>query len=157
MKNIIRRVFILSLLFLTFSISSQNSKEVEIVDETVPFKFLEEVPVFPGCIGSKAEKKACLNKSMQLHIVKYFNIELAENLDLDPGKKRIYIQFKIDKKGLIEDVNVTAPHAKLKEESIRVIKLLPAMIPGKQKGVPVRVAYTLPITFKVKGKKRKNR
>ena len=37
----------------------------------------------------------------------------------------------------------------LKEEAERVIKLLPQWQPGKQKGQPVRVRFTLPITFKL--------
>lgn len=34
-----------------------------------------------------------------------------------------------------------------KEESIRVIELMPDLIPGKQRGNPVNVIFTMPITF----------
>ncbi len=37
----------------------------------------------------------------------------------------------------------------MKDEAIRVINLLPKMEPGKQRGKPVKVKYSLPITFKV--------
>ncbi|WP_457610622.1 energy transducer TonB, partial [Lutibacter sp.] len=40
-------------------------------------------------------------------------------------------------------------HKRLQAEAIRVIKLLPKMIPGKQRGRPVGVKYSLPIAFKV--------
>jgi protein TonB len=57
--------------------------------------------------------------------------------------------FKIDRHGNIANIKARAPHKKLKEEAIRVIKLLPKMIPGKQRGKAVGVSYGLPIVFKV--------
>jgi len=41
------------------------------------------------------------------------------------------------------------PHARLEKEAIRVVELLPDMTPGKQRGRPVGVKYTLPITLVV--------
>ncbi|MBE7629206.1 energy transducer TonB [Tenacibaculum piscium] len=123
--------------------------EEEEVVEDVPFSIIEEVPIFPGCTGSKAEKKACLNKKLQKHVQRNFAAELANELGLAPGKKRIYVQFKIDKDGSVTSVNARAPHPRLKEEAIRVAKKIPKMKPGKQRGRPVRVGYTLPITFNV--------
>ena len=34
-------------------------------------------------------------------------------------------------------------------EVIRVISLMPKWIPGEQLGVPVKVRYTLPVTFRL--------
>ncbi|TDA93225.1 energy transducer TonB, partial [Halomonas marinisediminis] len=39
---------------------------------------------------------------------------------------------------------------RLEKEAIRVVKSLPKMIPAKQRGVPVGVKYTLPITLEVR-------
>ncbi len=64
--------------------------------------------------------------------------------------------FKIDEKGNITDIRARAPHIKLEEEAIRVMKLLPKMIPGKQKGKTVAVLYSLPIAFNVEGDSLKN-
>lgn len=124
-------------------------EEEEEVVEDVPFAIIEEVPVFPGCSGTKAQKKLCLNKKMQKHVQRYFDSELANELGLAPGKKRIYVQFKIDKDGSIVDVNARAPHPRLKKEAIRVARKIPKMKPGRQRGRAVRVGYTLPITFNV--------
>ena len=133
----------LSLFFVVISLTAQ---------EEVLFNIIEEVPVFPGCEkGTKSQKKACLNKSLQKHIQRYFNSELANELGLAPGKKKIHVQFKIDKDGAITDINARAPHPRLKEEAIRAAKKIPAMKPGKQRGKAVRVSYTLPITFNVGG------
>lgn len=127
----------------------EEVEEEEEVVEDVPFSIIEDVPVFPGCKGSKAEKKACLNKKMNQHVRRYFDAELANELGLAPGKKRIYLIFKIGKTGEIEDINARAPHPRLKKEAIRIAKKLPKMQPGKQRGRPVRVGYTLPISFNV--------
>ncbi|MEX6626614.1 energy transducer TonB [Tenacibaculum pacificus] len=127
----------------------EEAVEEEEVVEDVPFSIIEEVPIYPGCTGSKAEKKACLNKKLQKHIQRNFDAELANELGLSPGKKRIYVQFKIDKDGSITSVNARAPHPRLKKEAIRIAKKIPKMKPGRQRGRPVRVGYTLPITFNV--------
>ena len=59
------------------------------------------------------------------------------------------MQFKISKTGSITDVRARGPHARLEKEAVRVVKLLPKMIPGKQRGRPVGVKYTLPVTLLV--------
>ena len=123
--------------------------EEEEVLEDVPFAIIEDAPVFPGCKGSKAAKKKCLQEKIKKHVNRKYNTGLAGDLGLDPGKKRVFVMFKIDKKGNIVGVRARGPHKRLEKEAIRVVKLLPKMIPGKQRGRPVGVKYTLPITLLV--------
>jgi len=123
--------------------------EEEEVMEDVPFAIIEDVPVYPGCKGNKDQLRACLQDEITKHVNKKFNSELASDLGLSPGVKRIFVMFKIDKNGDITDVQARAPHVRLQEEAIRVVKLLPKMTPGKQRGRPVGVKYSLPIAFKV--------
>ncbi|MCF6279912.1 MAG: energy transducer TonB [Flavobacteriaceae bacterium] len=123
-------------------------EEEEIFEEDVAFAVIEDVPVYPGCKGTKQQKKACLNKKMQKHVQRKFNAELAGDLGLS-GKQKIYVQFKITKTGGIQIMGARAPHKKLEKEAIRVVKLLPRMKPGKQRGRPVNVTYMLPISFNV--------
>jgi len=123
--------------------------EEEEVMEDVPFAIIEDAPVFPGCKGSKAEKKKCLQAKIRKHVTKKYNVDLANELGLDPGKKKVYVIFKISKTGAITDVRARGPHARLEKEAARVVKLLPKMIPGKQRGRAVGVKYTLPITLLV--------
>jgi len=125
-------------------------EEEEDVIEDVPFLVIENVPIFPGCVGSNEQLRACFSAKMSKFVSKKFNTSLSSDLGLDPGSiQRIFIVFKIDKNGNIVDIKARAPHKKLKEEAIRVIKLLPQMTPGKQRGRPVGVRYGLPIVFKV--------
>jgi len=127
----------------------EEVEEVEEVIEDVPFTIIEDVPVFPGCKGNKTELKACFNKKMQKHFQKKFDADLPNDLGLSPGKKRIIMLFKIDKSGDIVGIRAKAPHPKLQKEVIRIIKLLPKMIPGRQRGNPVGVIYTLPLRINV--------
>ena len=122
---------------------------VETIIENVPFIILEDAPVFPGCEGTREEKKACFTSEIRRFVGKKFNSGLASTLGLSSGIQRISVLFKIDSHGDIVDVQARAPHIKLKEEAIRVINLLPKMEPGKQRGVPVNVKYAIPIVFKI--------
>jgi protein TonB len=123
--------------------------EEEEVIEDVPFAIIEDAPIFPGCKGTKAQLKQCLQDEIQRHVSKKYNTGLAGELGLDPGKKKVYVQFKISKTGAITEVVARGPHARLEKEAIRVVEMLPKMIPGKQRGRAVAVKYTLPITLQV--------
>lgn len=124
-------------------------KEDEDVVEDVPFAIIEDVPVFPGCTGTKEQKRECLSDKISQHVNKKFNADLAQELGLTPGKKRIFVMFKIDKNGDVVDIEARAPHVRLEKEAISVISSLPKMQPGKQRGRAVGVKYSLPITFNV--------
>ena len=126
----------------------EEAEEEEVIED-VPFTIIEDVPVFPGCTGSKKELKACFNKKMQKHFGRKFNADLPNDLGMSPGKKRIIMLFKINKVGDIVDIRAKAPHPKLQKEAIRIIKLLPKMKPGRQRGKAVGVKYTLPMRIEV--------
>jgi periplasmic protein TonB len=70
-------------------------------------------------------------------------------LGLEPGTKRIFVVFIIDKNGNITNIESRAPHKSLQLEAERVVKSLPKMEPGKQRGKPVGVKYSLPIVFEI--------
>ena len=124
--------------------------EDEVVDVEVPFSVIENVPVFPGCEKKKNnnERKACMSEKITKFVGKKFNTDLASDLGLD-GKMRINVIFKIDKTGNVTSVRARAPHPSLAKEAERVINLLPKMKPGRQRGNPVTVPYSLPIRFEV--------
>nr|WP_321234381.1 energy transducer TonB [uncultured Psychroserpens sp.] len=126
--------------------------EVEEVEEDidVPFNVIENVPIFPGCEKQKGNeaKKQCMSDKIAKFVNKKFNTDLAGDLGLS-GRQRINVIFKIDKTGNIVGIRARAPHPGLEKEAKRVIGLLPKMKPGKQRGKPVNVPYSLPILFQV--------
>ena len=122
--------------------------EEEIAD--VPFAVIENVPVYPGCEGEKTNdaKKRCMSSKISEFINKKFDTNLASDLGLE-GRQRIAVQFKIDKSGRVVDVRARAPHPRLEKEAMDVVQSLPNMTPGKQRGKPVGVLYSLPIVFDI--------
>ena len=129
-----------------------NEEDVDIDKIDVPFSVIEQVPLIEGCesVYNLKEQKECFSNKINEHVMKNFNIALANNLGLEKGVKRIFVSFKIDVNGAVVDVNARAPHPELETEAIRVIKLLPKMVPGIHNGRVVNVPYSLPITFSIK-------
>ena len=125
----------------------EEIEEVEEVVEDVSFMIIENVPVFPGCTGNNEELKACFSKIVQKHFSRKFDAELPNELGLSPGKKRVFIGFKIDRQGNIVNIQARAPHPKIKSEVVSVMKKLPKMKPGRQRGKPVGVKYSIPFTL----------
>jgi protein TonB len=123
---------------------------VEDVDEDVevPFAVIENVPEYPGCKGSNAEKRKCMSQKISKFVQRKFNTDSAADLGLS-GKQRINVIFKIDKNGNVTGVRSRAPHPRLEKEATRVINMLPKMKPGRKRGRAVIVPYSLPITFQV--------
>ena len=125
--------------------------EVEEVEEDieVPFSVIENVPIFPGCeSGNNDAKRKCMSEKIAKFVNKKFNTDLAGDLGLT-GRQRIIVAFKIDKNGNVTSVRARAPHPRLAQEAERVVKSLPKMKPGKQRGKAVIVPYSLPILFQV--------
>ena len=140
--------------------STETNQEEEIVvediqieeveeDVEVPFMVIENVPVFPGCeSGSNDAKRKCMSDKISEFVRRKFNTDLAGDLGLT-GRQRINVIFKIDKSGNVVGIRARAPHPILQAEAERVVNLLPKMLPGKQRGKPVVVPYSLPIIFEV--------
>ena len=122
--------------------------EEQIAD--VPFAVIEDVPIYPGCenLKNNDERKKCMSEKVQSFVSKNFNTDLGNQLGLT-GVNRVIVQFKIDKNGNVTDVKSRAPHPRLEQEAARVINMLPHMKPGKQRGKPVGVVYSLPIVFQI--------
>ena len=129
--------------------------EDDIIDEAddptpVSMKFVSKVPVFKGCENlSEQESRKCFDKKINRLINRYFDTDLANELGLKKGKNKILTQFVIDKNGNVTDVQIRAPHVRLKKETQRIINKIPVFTPGENNGKPVNVRYTLPINFQV--------
>ncbi|HOJ25553.1 MAG TPA: energy transducer TonB [Bacteroidales bacterium] len=110
--------------------------EPEPVAEEI-FTFVEEYPEFPG--GDKALREYILN-----------NIKYPEVARTSGITGTVYVQFVVEKDGSISDVKVVRGiGGGCDEEAVRVVKSMPRWKPGKQRGQPVRVYFTLPIEFKL--------
>lgn len=117
----------------------------------IPYGVIEQVPAFPGCekVETREESINCMSKELNSFILKNFNTNLSNDLGLT-GEQKISVFFKIDANGQIIDIKARANHPDLENEAIRVVSILPTMIPGEQDGVKVTVPYYLPIKFQIK-------
>jgi len=143
---------IISYVQTTNSPSKEISEKQDMPNLTeVPFAVIDEAPTSPSCkdLANNDERKSCIANQISKHVQKNFNVKLAEKLGL-VGRQRINVIFKIDVNGNVIGIRSRAPHPDLETEAIRVIKTLPQFIPGKHKGEPVIVPYSLPIVFEVK-------
>ncbi len=129
---------------------NKESDDMKSYENEVPFSVIDEVPTFTECtsLENVEEIKTCTSNKIAEFVNINFNTNLSKDLGLK-GRQRINVLFKIGKDGIIIDVQARAPHPDLEAEAIRVIKSLPQMISGKQKGKNVVVPYSLPILFEV--------
>ncbi len=127
-------------------------EEVEVMEEEVevdvPFAIIEDVPLFPGCERvPKAERRNCFQEKMNEHVLKNFRYpDIAQEMGI---QGRVIVVFVIDSDGTITGIRTRGPDKNLEEEAARIMSKLPKMIPGKQRGRPVRVPFSYPITFQL--------
>ena len=114
----------------------------------MPFAVIEDVPIFPGCERvKKSERRNCFQEKMNKHIRKNFRYpEIAQEMGI---QGRVYVNFIISKDGSITNIRMRGPDKNLEGEAQRIISKLPKMTPGKQRGRPVRVPFSIPITFRL--------
>jgi protein TonB len=117
-------------------------------DIDVPFAVIEDVPIFPGCESvAKSQRRACFQEQMNNHIRKNFRYpDIAQEMGI---QGRVYVNFIISKDGTITNIRMRGPDKNLENEAARIIGRLPQMTPGRQRGRPVRVPFSIPITFRL--------
>ncbi|MCQ2110566.1 MAG: energy transducer TonB [Bacteroidaceae bacterium] len=105
--------------------------------EEQPFMVVEDMPEFPGGTAALLEY---LRKN-----IKYPAVCRENNI-----QGRVLIQFVVNKDGSIVDPEVVkSVNPYLDKEALRVISTMPKWTPGKQRGKPVRVKFTVPVNFKL--------
>ena len=122
--------------------------EEEFEEVDVPFAVIEDVPIFPGCEKvDKSQRRDCFQEQMNKHIRKNFRYpEIAQEMGI---QGRVYVNFIIAKDGQITNIRMRGPDKNLEKEAQRIISKLPSMTPGKQRGRPVRVPFSIPIVFRL--------
>jgi periplasmic protein TonB len=114
-------------------ISTETEEEEE--EESKVFFIVEDMPEFPG--GDMALRQYIANT------IKYPVIAQENGIQ---GK--VYVTFVVDQDGGVSDARIArGVDPSLDKEALRVVNSLPKWKPGKQRGKPVRVSYTVPINF----------
>lgn len=115
-------------------------KEHKVIVEEAPekpFTSVEQMPQFPG---GNAELMKFIGSNLRYPTI------AAEN----GIEGRVIIQFVVNKDGVVSDAKILRSlDPSCDKEAIRVVKLMPKWVPGKQNGRNVPVYYTLPVLFKL--------
>ena len=106
-------------------------------EEEQIFVVVEEMPEFPG--GELALRKYIAQA------IKYPTIAQENGIQ---GK--VFVNFVVDRDGSVSNAKIArGVDPSLDKEALRVVNGLPKWKPGKQRGKPVRVSYTVPISFQL--------
>ena len=110
---------------------------------------IEDVPMFLSCKNVfKSQRRECFQNKMTKHIRKHFYYpKYAFNRGI---QGRVFVQFIIEKDGSISEIKTRGADKSLEKAALKIIKKLPKLIPGKANGKPVRVPYSIPITWKLR-------
>ena len=107
--------------------------------ERTVFTVVEKMPQFPG---GDAELMKFIGKSIKYPV-------LAQENGV---QGRVICAFIVNSEGKVESPEVVrGVDPELDTEALRVIASMPEWAPGKQRGIPVDVKYTVPITFRLQG------
>ena len=110
-------------------------------DKVYDIVSIEKMPGFPGGDDALLE-----------YITKHVNYP-QQALDNNVQGK-VVVAFVVGKDGKVSDVHVKKgikpADLGCDAEAVRVVKTLPNFSPGMQNGKPVKVAYSVPITFKIR-------
>jgi len=113
-------------------VTAKEEKEEEAAEV---FFIVEDMPEFPG--GEMALRAFIANA------IKYPVIAQENGIQ---GK--VYVTFVVGKDGSVSNAVIArGVDASLDKEALRVVNTLPKWKPGKQRGKPVNVSYTVPINF----------
>ena len=101
-------------------------------------------------------KKVFGNPEMQPTFNGDINLWLAQNMRYPKEavknniEGKVIVSFVIEKDGSVSNIKaLKSPHSSLTEEVVRLVKAMPNWNPGTMSGKPVRVKYTLPLSFKL--------
>lgn len=101
-------------------------------------------------------KKVFGDPEMQPTFKGDINLWLAQNMRYPKEavknniEGKVIVSFVIEKDGSVSNIKaLKSPHSSLTEEVVRLVKAMPNWNPGTMSGKPVRVKYTLPLSFKL--------
>lgn len=134
----LKRFFVLSLLFVHYTLFSQNST------------FSERPPVFNDCESvSFSELKNCFNTKVYGFV--YSNFKVPEKVIEEDYKGKVSVVFEVNEKGVFKVIYTDAIYDELKEEVARVFSLLPEIQPATYNGQATFSQYTITINIPLEG------
>ena len=133
-----KKMILLSMMAILCLMTANAQKTVVSQSNQNVYDQVEQMPEFPGGMPAMIE-------FLQTNI-KYPKDAIKQ----DVGGK-VMVMFVVETDGSISNVRVARKvFPSLDKEAVRVVKAMPKWKPGKEKGRPVRVNFTLPVVFSTK-------
>ena len=140
-----KTVLLLGVMLFALNIQAQiamengNATDCATTEPVYDFQKVDKQPKFPGGMTSL---QGYINRSL-----KYPQISRENN-----SQGRAIVRFIIDSNGIVISPQVVRSSGDfyLDMEAVRVIESMPKWKPGKHKGKPVCVYFTMPIVFSLK-------
>jgi TonB family protein len=115
----------------------KRSPESPSIETGKVYDVVEHMPQFPG--GPSAMFKFLAD-----------NIHYPEEAEKKGAQGRVIIAFIVECDGSVSNPKVTtSAEEHLDKEALRLVRAMPKWTPGTQDGHPVRVKYTVPVTFRL--------
>ncbi len=146
--NYIPALFIGGILCTAFTCIATETPALPFISEnkTVTTEEILESPADTSAIFQVVETMPQFNGNMQTWLKN--NVKYPVKAIANKEKGRVFVSFVVERNGNISNTKVTKGVSPLLDaEALRVVKSMPAWIPGKQGGQTVRVAFAVPINF----------
>ncbi|MBX2872347.1 MAG: energy transducer TonB [Saprospiraceae bacterium] len=113
------------------------------------FRVVEVMPYLSSCANeSKANRHSCTGQTIMAFF--YQRLKLSSILKTSCTEGFSVLQFVIGKDGKVKSAKVIRSlHPDLDKELLRIAKLLPVFVPGRQNGRKVDVQYNIPIRIRL--------
>lgn len=135
-KDTISKFYVAGIIFVStfFAITVLNPTDVYAQDSDGIYTVVDEMPEIVGGLSSL-----------------YSQIEYPRQAIRQGVEGRVFLQFVVDESGNVVDPAVLRDiGAGCGEAAVEAIKKV-KFTPGKQNGTPVKVKFSLPVSFEIKG------
>lgn len=147
MKPFLKTFALVFCLSLSLNLSAQITTD-ETYEDLEFFHLVSEMPYFGECtLPNKNEETECFKKAFAAFLKKNL---VYPKVDA-PLKElvKVYVKFVVTEDGtvigkkLVKSSGIVA----YDQEALKVLDKLPVFVPGKEKGVPVKVVYLVAVDF----------
>jgi protein TonB len=133
-----KKMILLSMMAVLGLMTANAQKTVISQSNQSVYDQVEQMPEFPGGMPAMIE-------FLQTNL-KYPKDAIKQQVG-----GRVMVMFVVETDGTLSNVRVAKKvFPSLDSEAVRVVKTMPKWKPGKEKGRPVRVNFTLPVVFSLK-------
>lgn len=134
-----------------FEISAQDNQEAPVPEPEV-YVVADQMPTYPGCdFADKDSAQTCTFEKL-MHYMRS-NLVYPEEARKAGAEGTVVVKFVVDTEGVVTNARVEeSVHEACDKEAMRLVKSMPAWVPGTHNGKKVKVELALPFKFAISEK-----